>query len=240
MRILLAPAQVQGMGAAKTIIDGIGILNGVEEVDVIIVGRGGGSYEDLSCFNDEALARAIFASEKPVVSAVGHEIDFTIADFVSDLRAPTPSAAAELCVPEFDTLVCSISDRQKRMFEIVDARLSSAKQQLKLLSSDSVLKKPTAMLDIKREILNSTVRLLEQRAGEAITGAYMRLENLEQRLEALNPFAVLKRGYAIVLRDSGKTLCRASDANVGEKLSIRFDDGSLEATVDALTNNKQH
>ena len=238
MRILLAPAQVQGMGAAKTIIDGIGILNGVEEVDVIIVGRGGGSYEDLSCFNDESLARAIFASEKPVVSAVGHEIDFTIADFVSDLRAPTPSAAAELCVPEFDTLVCSISDRQKRMFEMVDARLSSAKQQLKLLSSDSVLKKPTAMLDIKREILNSTVRLLEQRAGEAITGAYMRLENLEQRLEALNPFAVLKRGYAIVLRDSGKTLCRACDAYVGEKLSIRFDDGSLEATVDALTNNK--
>ncbi|MBR5947942.1 MAG: exodeoxyribonuclease VII large subunit, partial [Clostridia bacterium] len=90
MRILLAPVQVQGMGAAQTIIDGISLLNEVDEVDVIIVGRGGGSYEDLSCFNDEALAMAVFMSKKPVISAVGHEIDFTICDFVSDLRAPTP------------------------------------------------------------------------------------------------------------------------------------------------------
>lgn len=236
MRILLAPAQVQGAGAAYSIVEGIRILNDVDEVDVIIVGRGGGSYEDLSCFNDEALARAIFASGKPVVSAVGHEVDFTIADFVSDLRAPTPSAAAELCVPELETLKNSIRERFERMFALVDSRISAAKQQLKLLSSDSVLKKPSVMLEIKRERLDSTAKLLEQRIGEAITGAYMRLETLDRRLEALNPFAVLKRGYAIVLNENGETVCRSADATAGERLKIRFDDGTLDATVDALIN----
>ncbi len=232
MRLLLAPAQVQGAGAAQTIIDGIALLNTVDEVDVIIVGRGGGSYEDLSCFNDEALARAIFASEKPIVSAVGHEVDFTIADFAADLRAATPSAAAERCVPELEALEYTLSERQKSMTSAVCRAMESARQRIKLLSSDSVLSKPSAMLDIKRERLNSAVRLLEQKAGENITAAYLRLEGLEQRLHALDPLAVLKRGYAIVSKADGEYVYSAEEISCGSRLTIRFDDGTVEAIAD--------
>lgn len=237
MRILLAPALVQGGGAAQTIIDGIALLNGIDEVDVIIVGRGGGSYEDLFCFNDEALARAIFASKKPVISAVGHEIDFTIADFVSDLRAPTPSAAAELCVPELEGLIAALDERKERMSSLVAARLTAARQQIGMLSSDSVLVKPSLMLDIKRERLDSTAKLLEQRAGERITAAYLKLDGLAQRLGSLDPFAVLKRGYAIVSKPEGETVYGASELARGDALKLTFNDGSAEAEVGSVVLN---
>lgn len=238
MRILLAPVRVQGVGAAQTIIDGINLLNEIDEVDVIIVGRGGGSYEDLSCFNDEQLARAIFASKKPIVSAVGHEIDFTIADFAADLRAPTPSAAAELCVPELAVLQDGIKGSLERMTAAVSARISAAKQRIKLLSSDSVLSKPFMMIEAKREKLNAANRLLEQKIAESITAAYLRLESLDKRLDALSPFSVLKRGYAIVTGPNGKTVCSSAELVEGETVSIGFFDGAATASVYKINRNK--
>lgn len=235
MRILLAPAQVQGVGAAATVIEGIRILDAVDEVDVIIVGRGGGSYEDLSAFNDEALARAIYASKKPIISAVGHEVDFTIADFAADLRAATPSAAAERCVPELAAIRAALGDRRSAMVSAVQARMTGAKQQIRMLSSDSVLSKPAMMLDIKREKLNSSVRLLEQRIGESITAAYARLETLKSSLDALSPYAVLRRGYAMVSKAGGETVCSASGVSVGDELVLRFDDGSVDVSALAVT-----
>lgn len=232
MRILLAPVSVQGAGAAQTIIGGISLLNEIDEVDVIIVGRGGGSYEDLSCFNDEQLARAVFASKKPIISAVGHEIDFTIADFAADLRAPTPSAAAELCVPELDALRSGIAESLDRIASAAVAQLNTAKQRIKLLSSDSVLSKPSTMLDMKREKLNAAKNLLEQKTAEGITAAYLRLEGLEKRLDALSPFAVLKRGYAIVTDQNGETVYNASALSDGSHIGLRFSDGTVAATVD--------
>lgn len=232
MRILLAPVSVQGAGAAQTIIGGINLLNEIDEVDVIIVGRGGGSYEDLSCFNDEQLARAVFASKKPIISAVGHEIDFTIADFAADLRAPTPSAAAELCVPELDALRSGIAESLDRIASAAVAQLNNAKQRIKLLSSDSVLSKPSTMLDMKREKLNAAKNLLEQKTAEGITAAYLRLEGLEKRLDALSPFAVLKRGYAIVTDQNGETVYNASELSDGSHIGLRFSDGTVAATVD--------
>lgn len=232
MRILLAPVSVQGAGAAQTIIGGISLLNEIDEVDVIIVGRGGGSYEDLSCFNDEQLARAVFASKKPIISAVGHEIDFTIADFAADLRAPTPSAAAELCVPELDALRSGIAESLDRIASAAMAQLNTAKQRIKLLSSDSVLSKPSTMLDMKREKLNAAKNLLEQKTAEGITAAYLRLEGLEKRLDALSPFAVLKRGYAIVTNQNGETVYNASALSDGIHIGLRFSDGTVAATVD--------
>lgn len=234
MRILLAPVSVQGAGAAQTIINGIGLLNEIDEVDVIIVGRGGGSYEDLSCFNDEQLARAIFASKKPIISAVGHEIDFTIADFAADLRAPTPSAAAELCVPELDALRSGIAESLDRIASAAMAQLNAAKQRIRLLSSDSVLSKPSAMLDMKREKLNAAKTLLEQKTAEGITSAYMRIESLEKRLDALSPFAVLKRGYAIITNRNGETVHNASALTDGMPIGIRFYDGTVAATVEKV------
>lgn len=232
MRILLAPVSVQGAGAAQTIIGGISLLNEIDEVDVIIVGRGGGSYEDLSCFNDEQLARAVFASKKPIISAVGHEIDFTIADFAADLRAPTPSAAAELCVPELDALRSGIAESLDRIASAAVVQLNNAKQRIKLLSSDSVLSKPSTMLDMKREKLNAAKNLLEQKTAEGITAAYLRLEGLEKRLDALSPFAVLKRGYAIVTDRNGETVYNASELSDGSHIGLRFSDGTVAATVD--------
>ena len=234
MNILFAPAQVQGETAPATIIDAIRLLNESGRPDVLIVGRGGGSYEDLSCFNDEGVARAIYGSRIPVVSAVGHEVDYTIADFVADLRAPTPSAAAELCVPELEGLTYDIETRRERIDDIIKNAVASAKKQVQLLAGSAALSKPATLVEQKRAKLQKAADSLRTAVDSAMAANYARVDTLSEKLDALNPFAVLRRGYAIVTDEAAQPVMSAENAFPGQKLSIRFRDGMVAATADSV------
>jgi len=231
IQILLNPVLVQGAGAAPEIARAIEELNERDDIDVIIVARGGGSMEDLWAFNEEIVARAIAASKIPVVSAVGHETDFTIADFAADLRAPTPSAAAELVVPVKEDLLYSIEQKRHRLVQAVQQKLENGR--LLLRRWEGYFRDPT------RRIAESMLRL--DHVSERIqTVVEHRLEmsresiaRLRHQLEALSPLAVLERGYAIVSRPGGpgplRPLRRASDVSPGEALKIRLYEGEVSA-----------
>ncbi len=234
MNILFAPAQVQGASAPETIIDAIRLLNETKKPGVLIVGRGGGSYEDLSCFNDEGVARAIYASEIPVISAVGHEVDFTIADFVSDLRAPTPSAAAELAVPVLADLLYDIDAKRERLDDIVGNAVDSAKKHIELLSSSAALAKPAVLIDKKRASLNRAADALKTSMDAAMAAGHARLGALTERLGALDPLSVLRRGYAIVTDEENRPVMSAAGVNEGQRLNISLADGSIAAKAERI------
>ena len=237
---LLYPASVQGDGAARTLIEGIEYFNRTCCADVIIIGRGGGSIEDLWAFNDEALARAIAASEIPVISAVGHETDFTIADFAADLRAATPSAAAELAVPDAGELLAALSAIPARLRGRMDERVLSCKQRIRSLTDRAVMLRPDAAL---RE---PTMRLsmLADRLDAALSGA-MRDRRAElcacaAKLEALSPLSTLARGYAVAEAQSGRLIRSALDVRVGETIRLRLSDGDVQAAVKAIEKNPKN
>lgn len=237
MRVLLAPAIVQGQEAPASIVNAIERLNADGRPSVLIVGRGGGSYEDLSCFNDESVARAIYASSIPVVSAVGHEVDFTIADFAADLRAPTPSAAAELCVPELDSLEAFVEEKRSSLGRLTLDRLSAARQRIEGLSSSAALSKPATLLDSKRAELKTVHQELVHSASAAIAAAYAQLDMLTEKLNALDPFAVLKRGYAIVNDEQGGLVYNVRALEKGSRLNILLADGTVGALVENINEN---
>ena len=232
MNLLFAPAQVQGETAPETIIDAIRLLNDSGRPDVLIVGRGGGSYEDLSCFNDEALARVIRASRIPVVSAVGHEVDFTIADFAADLRAPTPSAAAELCVPELDALLYDVTSKRERLDDTAKNAVSAARKRIELLKGSAALSKPMTLLEQKRSAAVHRTELLDRSVNAVMAANYARLDTLSEKLSALNPYAVLSRGYAMVHDADSKPIMSAAGVGLGDRISVIFADGTVGATVD--------
>ena len=222
--IYIYPALVQGDGAAKTLIDGIDYFDRSGLVDTIIIGRGGGSIEDLWEFNNEQLARRIFACSVPVISAVGHETDFTICDFVADMRAPTPSAAAEIAVPDIREIAIGIdnlSDRADRALMRVTERM---RDKLTRLTESRVLSDFGGALSS----LSEDVALLLQRASVAYSKAVLdkKLEFLTNvsKLEALNPLSVMARGYSVVQRN-GANVSKLSDVNVGDVITVRVNDG---------------
>lgn len=232
--IYIYPALVQGDGAAKTLIDGIDYFDRSGLVDTIIIGRGGGSIEDLWEFNNEQLARRIFACSVPVISAVGHETDFTICDFVADMRAPTPSAAAEIAVPDIREIAIGIdnlSDRADRALMRVTERM---RDKLTRLTESRVLSDFGGALSS----LSEDVALLLQRASVAYSKAVLdkKLEFLTNvsKLEALNPLSVMARGYSVVQRN-GANVSKLSDVNVGDVITVRVNDGRISATVDSKT-----
>lgn len=250
--LILYPAIVQGDSAAKTIINGINYFNNNENVDVIVIGRGGGSAEDLWCFNDEALARRIYTSDIPVVSCVGHETDFTIADFVSDLRAPTPSAAAELCVPDSNTVRYQLSELNRKAEKSVQSQIDIFIDKLKMLSqrpcltsSDFYLKnlrlklsqfmlrpclsKPETLYQNARVKLNQNKSSLLNSINQINIINRARLSELSAKLDALSPLKVLSRGYSLVTKDL-KTVS-ASELDVDDQISIQFCDGNVNAKV---------
>lgn len=252
VRVLLAPARVQGDGAAAEVVAGIELLNALPEPpDVLIVGRGGGSLEDLWCFNEEVVARAVRASRVPVVSAVGHEIDFTICDFAADLRAPTPSAAAELVVASRAELAERVSSLAARLVRAARASTERARARLAVCERSRAFGRPA---DLVRQHAQR-VDLLAQRLDAALAGAThrarlrlaslaprpaqalarraaadrARLAALGAKLSALDPAAVLDRGYALVRAESGAVLSRASALAPGDRFSVAFRDGAVPA-----------
>ena len=232
--LLLAPSAVQGADAPARLKAALRQLQEVPGVDVIILARGGGSLEDLWPFNDEGLARAIRSSRVPVISAVGHETDFTIADFVADLRAPTPSAAAELAVPDLAALrefLAQIGNRNRNGFSRC---LEMARSRVERLSARPVFRRPLSMLDSRRQGLDGLAQRARLAAAANLERANGRLSLLAGKLQALSPLQVLARGYATVSREDGKTRTGLSGIQTGERIHVRFHDGTLEARVEAL------
>ncbi|MDZ7338401.1 MAG: exodeoxyribonuclease VII large subunit [candidate division KSB1 bacterium] len=238
IELILRPALVQGEGAAEDIAKAIAELNEYGQVDVIIVGRGGGSLEDLWAFNEEVVARAIYASRIPVVSAVGHEVDFTIADFVADLRAPTPSAAAELVVPDRQQLHQTVQAHLTRAYQALCRQLSAAKERLNAVRASYGFRRPEDIVHQYQQRLDDLTRMLTAATSHAVELARQRHQSLASRLAALGPQAVLARGYSICFRiDSGEVVRTATQVAAGEAVGVQLAHGRLTTEVSEVVPN---
>ena len=231
VKIALFPTLVQGESAAEDIVNSLKLANSWGKADVIILGRGGGSMEDLWAFNEEIVARAIFASEVPVISAVGHETDFTIADFVSDLRAPTPSAAAELATVHLDSIRMDVEELTDRLTRDVQAVLTTSKRRLDFLKERPVLKRPLERIQRTQMYLEEKERLLLRETLRKLEKNNMRLATAGARLEAVSPFSVMQRGYAMAMDEMGNPVTSVLPAKEGQALQVRMKDGMLMTTV---------
>ena len=231
VEIVIFPALVQGEQAPRSLASGIRYFNNVSPVDVIIIGRGGGSIEDLWGFNDEGLAREIYASSIPVVSAVGHETDFTICDFVSDMRAPTPSAAAELVFPNTGEQIGKIAAIGGILEAKMQKKLRDSKYSLLQLSRELELRSPMRMLSDKNMRVSLLAERLEGAMDKKLEASKNRLKLSAARLGAQNPMAVLSRGYALVQNDDNTVVSSSKELNVGDNIKLVFADGEVRATV---------
>lgn len=237
--ILIFPSLVQGAEAPAYLRGGIQYFNAVKDdpeqgVDLIIIGRGGGSAEDLWGFNDERLARAVAASEIPVVSAVGHEVDFTICDFVADLRAATPSAAAELSLPDKEDLTRQVQSLTTRLTASETTRLKRYRTQLDRLSAARALTSPEAAYRLRRENVAVLEKRLSLSVSRRLTFKRQSMERVVAALAALNPLSVLGRGYALVQTEAGKVIPAAAELRVGDRVSLRFADGTAKVAVEEV------
>lgn len=230
-KMILYPTLVQGDGAPKELCEALEYFNREKSVDVIIIGRGGGSLEDLWAFNDEKLARAVSASAIPVISAVGHESDFTICDFVSDMRAPTPSAAAEIAVPDAFELSSKISSLSSRLKTGLSNKLSRSRRELESLASRRVMREPSIMLDDKNMRLSHISEMLENAYERRISEKKAEFVEKISRLDALSPLSVLSRGYSVALDEKGNTVKKVTDVKSGDKIKLRVSDGVIDAEV---------
>ena len=229
--MILFPSAVQGTEAPPQLRMGIEFFGATDLCDVIIIGRGGGSAEDLWAFNDEALARAIAACPIPVISAVGHESDFTICDFVADRRAPTPSAAAELAVPDQSEIAEALLAAKGRMTQLITSKIKQEKRFLQQISASAVFRTPSRIFDGFRMRLADCEQKLDAVTQKNLDIRRNRLSQCAARIDALSPLAVLSRGYAAVSRN-GKTVSRAKDLSGGDRIAIRFSDGQIDAVVE--------
>ena len=228
--MILYPSEVQGAQAPAQLISGVEFFSMTGLVDVIILGRGGGSAEDLWAFNDEYLARAVASCSVPVISAVGHESDFTICDFVADRRAPTPSAAAELAVPDMGEILRGLASVRTGLQASMQKLIAQERRVLNQLTQSRVFARPEQMLDNFRMRLDEKESNLDRATGQALLQKRQATASLAGKLGALNPLAVLSRGYATVSRE-GASVTSAKQINENDTLDIRFADGSVRATV---------
>jgi len=256
---ILFPSLVQGGSAKDDIVRNIKLAN-TYDIDTLIVGRGGGSIEDLWAFNEEIVARAIYESKVPVISAVGHEIDFTISDFVADLRAPTPTAAAELAVPNMETINTYLETAISRSTISINNYIDTRRQNLSSLVSSYVLKKPTALYEIKEQNLdflidnlnkeikkvldNNKVRLSKVTSSYVITNPdiiykykVQQMEHIVNKLDVLNPMNTLKRGYSIIKKDD-KVISDINNVKVSDILNINIKNGNINAKVIEVNDGK--
>lgn len=233
--IVFCPVLVQGDGAHLQLTDAVNLFNSERAADVIIIGRGGGSIEDLWEFNDEGLARAVYNSEIPVISAVGHETDFTICDFVADMRAPTPSAAAELAVPDANELQYALSSLKNRMFLNVSSGIADRRSRLEYLTSKGALKSPDEMLSNRSQRLDTAFSKMLSSYENRIGGKKVEFISAATALSKLDPMSVLMRGFAFVSDKNGKNVYSSQALAKGDKINVRFHDGSAVCEVKEIT-----
>ena len=233
-KVMLLPVRVQGVEAPPEIAGALRYANKYRVADVIITGRGGGSIEDLWAFNDERVARAIYASELPVISAVGHEPDVTIADFVADLRAATPSNAAELVAPDVSELRDAIRSASARLDQAIDRGLSQRRTALTELASRRVMQSPTGFIDQRRLELDSIRLRLDAAATGRLHRERQEFARLAAKLDALSPLKVLGRGYSIALDAEGRAVREAGQLKAGDKLDLRLSRGGAKCLVESV------
>lgn len=225
--IVIYPTQVQGVGAAQSIVNAIEYFNSSEQVDTLIVGRGGGSIEDLWAYNEEIVARAIFASKIPIISAVGHETDFTIADFVADLRAPTPSAAAEIAVPSVLELGAAVENSKNRCVNAILKRCEN----LRLKLDSMRLKTPSEIIEENYQRVDNLVKHMENRIMLNISEGKRLLASSAAKLDALSPLQTLSRGFSVAITNDGTVVRSSKDLHSGDDFTLKLSDGDVDCKV---------
>ena len=236
-KLILYPSLVQGPGAAAQLIEGVQYFNRTASVDVIILGRGGGSIEDLWAFNDETLARTVAASRIPVISAVGHETDFTICDFVADRRAPTPSAAAEIALPETAELKRKINNIISREYAVLTQIIARRREHLTRLAQSRGLTSPRNVIDDKRMNVATLTERLALSQSNALMIRQAQLKAIAGKMEALNPLSVLSRGYSAVYGEDGTIIKHTEQLNPGASVTFRLSDGEADAQIREVRRN---
>lgn len=232
LRLLVAPSKVQGEGAEYDVIRGIEALNAFGGVDVIIVARGGGSIEDLWPFNEEALARAVRASATPIVSAIGHQTDFTICDFAADLRAPTPSAAAEIVVPNAADVLAEFDAFESRLKRSLLHARDLAAGRLDRLTHHPALRLPRTLLEARQQMLDEVSERLKANSRVALERAHAKLDLQRAALDVLSPLKTLARGYAIALDKAGRVVKSTGAVAVGDAVDVLLGDGELATRIE--------
>jgi exodeoxyribonuclease VII large subunit len=235
----LYPALVQGENAAADLVGGLAHFNRAKNVDVIILGRGGGSIEDLWAFNEEPLVRAVAMSEIPVISAVGHETDFTLCDFAADKRAPTPSAAAEIAVPNAEDILYTVQTADIRLRRAMNQKISVARERLDRLASSRVLKNPQNVIDDKRMMLLREEQMLHEKMKAVLQRKGASLGEKAAKLNALNPLAVLSRGYAAIFDENNQVVKSTEDVKAGDDITLAMADGKISATVKTIIKKEE-
>lgn len=234
LHVILNPTRVQGTEAAVEIAKAIDEFNTMRNVDVIIVGRGGGSLEDLWPFNEEAVARAIYRSEIPIISAVGHEIDYTISDFVADLRAPTPSAAAELVISSKDDIAAGISHLIQRLISMMQGSLHEMRSRYNLAMQSYVFREPINLVRQYQQLLDEYLHRITLHCRHTLQSLSQRLEGIRQHLDAIDPKAVLSRGYSITMDAAGSVLKDSKTLHPSQKVQTVLHKGEFTSTVEKI------
>ena len=229
IELILRPTVVQGEEASRDMVNGIIELDRINTVDIIIIGRGGGSIEDLWSFNEELLARAISQCKTPIISAVGHETDITISDMVSDVRAPTPSAAAEISAPSTSELDQIISNKLNELYNFINLQLQQLWQSLDRLSDRHAFQRPNAMIERQREVEKKLTHRLSVSLKHMISINRTKIKGLVNEINALNPNDVLNRGYSIAFKGDGQIVRQENDIKVGESFVLKTGKGEMEA-----------
>ncbi|MDX1417561.1 MAG: exodeoxyribonuclease VII large subunit [Candidatus Promineifilaceae bacterium] len=234
MSVLIASTLVQGDQAPAQIKRALQWLDDRTDIETIILARGGGSIEDLWAFNDEGVARAIFHAQHPIICGVGHETDFTIADFVADVRAPTPSAAAELAVPDLSAVPIQLEEIRQRMAAQIQGNIHQYQKEVQSLAQSLALLSPRGTLDNNRQRIDNILYKLERLINEKLDQLQAELAIASARLTATSPLATLSRGYAIVRTEDGHILRRTDQIDIGERLDIQVSNGQVGAVVESL------
>ena len=241
MQLILCPVKVQGDGAAEEIAQAIRDCNAYGDCDVLIVGRGGGSLEDLWAFNEEVVARAIYESKIPIISAVGHEVDWSIADFTADMRAATPSAAAEMVIPRKEDLKRSIEEATSRLKDALIAGIEDKENRLNQLRESYVFKQPLNIIQQYQQRVDDLVKGAQLRVGHIIERADSSVKNILGKLSTLGPYKVLERGYSIAVKLPGKGLIKdVKRLKSGDRVKTILKRGAFVSTIERIEQGDRH